>query len=180
MGNNVIELVEGSDLPKKIKKFLQTYLESGEKIISHDTRKSLMRSIWGQIKKSRYLNLIVFLLFGLTLTYSGVMTFESSIIAAIITILIGLPITYVSLPVLIPFQITYYIVTDERLCILVDRLFGKIMTQDVQVHKATKIECRKKVIVIMTPDGEFVIKPADFELIARVARTNFPAITSDD
>ena len=180
VSNNVIELVEGSDLPKRIKKYLQAHLDPGEAIISHDTRKSAMRSMWGQIKKSRYLNRIVFLLFGLTLTYAGVMSFESSIIAAVITVLIGLPIIYVSLPVLIPFRTTYYIITDERMFILVDRLFGKIKTQDIQMQNVTKIECRKKAIVIITPDEEFVIKPADFELITRVARTNFPSITLDE
>ena len=173
VSNNAIELVEGSELPKKIRKYLQAYLDSDEEIVSYDTKKSLIRSMWGYIKKSRYMNRIVFLLFGLTLTYAGVMTFESSIIAAVITILIGLPITYISLPVLIPFRITYYIITDERMCILVDRLFGKIMVQDIQMQTATKMEEIKNTIIITTPDEEFVIKPADFELVNRVLRTNF-------
>ena len=179
MSNNVIELVESSDLPKKIKKYLKAQLDSDEEIISHDTKKSRMRSLWGQINKSSYLNRIVFLLFGLTLTYAGVMTFKTSVIVAVITVLFGLPITYIAFPVLIPFRITYYIFTDDRIFFLVDRLFGKIMSQDIRINAVTKMEEMKNTINITTSDEELVIKPADFELVTRVLRTNFPTIMSN-
>ena len=165
----------GDPETRAAQKFLRLQTDPGETMLNYRIKRTAVRILMSAIIKSRAMNRIIVLFFGLFAAYSGIsevqrlVTGEISgtynIVQVVIIFCISIALIYFALPMHIQLRTTYYLLTDVRLRILIKPTIGKVTAKDVIKLSVKAVDMiKEKDIILETGEKTIIIKPEEAEL----------------